>query len=1307
MPPGIAGRQTAPFEIPKCVKYYPTMEEFKDFNKYMEYLESQGAHHAGVAIVVPPKEWVPRKTGYNIDDIGDTEINGPIKQYFKQVGGRGCYQTKGIVQQKTTVKEYYNLCNSSQFRTPNHSSYEDLERKYWKTLSFCPPIYGCDVAESITDEDQESWNIRDLGSILNMVNEDYDQTIKGVNSPYLYFGMWKATFSWHVEDMDLHSINYIHHGQPKTWYVVPPKYGYLMERAARKLFPNVASWCSNFMRHKTCLISPQLLDQMGVPYQRVVQEERNAIIVFPYAYHSGFNHGFNIAESTNFALPRWIEYGKRARQCDCSRSRVTFSMDTFVKRFQPEKYEDWKNGRDIAPHPEDPEEVRQEIMLRANNPAEYAKMMQERMWLGDKNKKKGAKPRNTCPLPENNDENNSNSANNSNSSSTNFKTFQVYQHHEYHMVRILVNPETMKCFKGMTNLKEKMMLEEEPDIPELIRNSILIHVDDETVDLAAAALNGKRSRGQDQPKEILQDVDVYAHKTLPNLEANVHPVTLTLVGEQSKELTEYLADGNKDMRTEITDRNNFEFKYNGSVRIPNPDYVAGGGSDVTGNGGDKPSKRIKTAAESSSMSKLERITMGDCHERIFITANIYQHVELKELITLKPDGNYMGGPAPSKELTDSLEGHPIQYHIEAGTLLKVGERKVNLTAKITDLRHGVFAFGDDAVKVEVAAGRTSMVYKLRTGEDAAVRALKDNPFGDLVNARLLIRKQTSGNESAGKSLPSDSMLTALANPCYISKCDSCRQTKKILSSAIPEADRLCGCKIKGQDQLAKSLNASEDDDIIVVVDEVTSTVTLLRGNETLIVKREEQAPMDMLDSAQETAQEAKDEGVVVSDSDSDSDSMDDEDSDEENQAFTSDEEQESDAESSDDPDFQSGHRFDNYSWKHSSAMKKNKKKLKRAAFAAKMRARRMRAPGDHSGADGRRGRRGGGGNKGAKRKQILGYEEFLTVAKKILERFENGGPEVTEDMIVASDLATAIEEELSNVSKCLELFKLFEIMEQIDGGGGGGGEVEGAAAVLTYQWVSRDSVRLEHFLRRVYHEKEEEGEDKSDIWTIVRGVVKCLLQSRRDRRFYINRIVQDLFSIDCAEEVNWVLATMELLKLVTKHKGRRAGFEYIGPILELGVQEPEEQQTRTRTRTRTKDKGNRPPPSKRARLDPSLKEQRPTDALEQVKQRDWDAERIQLERERSVKYADVTCSCGTSKEQKPQKIVNPMNTKDYMIKTKVHVGFFKRSRCYHCTGCKAEKCGSCQFCVNPQRKKPCVKKKCLYPVIPRGCPCFP
>ncbi|CAK9829138.1 Probable lysine-specific demethylase 4B [Anthophora retusa] len=339
---------------PRIQVFRPTFEEFKDFTKYVEYMESKGAHKAGLAKVIPPPEWVPRKGGYNLEDL-DLTIPAPICQVV--TGKQGLYQQINIQKKSMTVQEYSKLANSERYSTPRHFDYEDLERKYWKNITYVAPIYGADVSGSLTDPDVKEWNINHLGTILDYVNKDYGISIDGVNTAYLYFGMWKTTFAWHTEDMDLYSINYLHFGAPKTWYAIPPEHGRRLERLASGFFPSSYQSCQAFLRHKMSLISPQILRQYSIPCNKITQEAGEIMITFPYGYHAGFNHGFNCAESTNFAAPRWVEYGKRATQCTCSKDMVKISMDTFVKRFQPERYELWLRGEDIGPHPEDPKQT--------------------------------------------------------------------------------------------------------------------------------------------------------------------------------------------------------------------------------------------------------------------------------------------------------------------------------------------------------------------------------------------------------------------------------------------------------------------------------------------------------------------------------------------------------------------------------------------------------------------------------------------------------------------------------------------------------------------------------------------------------------------------------------------------------------------------------------------------------------------------------------------------------------------------------------------------------------------------------------
>ena len=72
-----------------------------------------------------------------------------------------------------TVRYFSQLANSSKYQTPRHFDYEDLERKYWKNITYVAPIYGADVSGTITDPECEQWNINKLGTILDYVKEDY------------------------------------------------------------------------------------------------------------------------------------------------------------------------------------------------------------------------------------------------------------------------------------------------------------------------------------------------------------------------------------------------------------------------------------------------------------------------------------------------------------------------------------------------------------------------------------------------------------------------------------------------------------------------------------------------------------------------------------------------------------------------------------------------------------------------------------------------------------------------------------------------------------------------------------------------------------------------------------------------------------------------------------------------------------------------------------------------------------------------------------------------------------------------------
>ncbi|KAI0366449.1 hypothetical protein BV20DRAFT_971775 [Pilatotrama ljubarskyi] len=223
---------------------------------------------------------------------------------------------------------------------------KELERRYWRNCGFGKPAwYGADMQGSLFTDETTSWNVAHLPSALSRLLPASNKGLPGVNTPYLYFGMWRATFAWHVEDMDLFSINYIHFGAPKFWYAMPQARANALEQTMKSLFPGAGKNCSQFLRHKSYLASPTLLSKSSCKPNYLVQQAGEFVITFPRGYHAGFNLGFNCAESVNFALESWIDIGRKAKACGCVNFSVRIDVDKLLRDRAAENREVYRKAK--------------------------------------------------------------------------------------------------------------------------------------------------------------------------------------------------------------------------------------------------------------------------------------------------------------------------------------------------------------------------------------------------------------------------------------------------------------------------------------------------------------------------------------------------------------------------------------------------------------------------------------------------------------------------------------------------------------------------------------------------------------------------------------------------------------------------------------------------------------------------------------------------------------------------------------------------------------------------------------------------
>ena len=171
--------------------------------------------------------------------------NKLIRQHA--TGTRGLYRTLLVEQRPMSARNDFQPLAEAEERllppgerlpTPaearaDPARYEEVltarERRFWRSITMQPPLYGADVAGTLWDEPRggsaasssggagastsampttsnpavDRWNIGRLDSLLSRTLRKHDAEIPGVSTSYLYFGMWRSIFAWHTEDLDL------------------------------------------------------------------------------------------------------------------------------------------------------------------------------------------------------------------------------------------------------------------------------------------------------------------------------------------------------------------------------------------------------------------------------------------------------------------------------------------------------------------------------------------------------------------------------------------------------------------------------------------------------------------------------------------------------------------------------------------------------------------------------------------------------------------------------------------------------------------------------------------------------------------------------------------------------------------------------------------------------------------------------------------------------------------------------------------------------------------------------------------------
>ncbi|XVE56662.1 hypothetical protein DITRI_Ditri04bG0028800 [Diplodiscus trichospermus] len=360
--------------LPLAPEYRPTLAEFQDPIAYIFKIEKEASQY-GICKIIPPVQPAPKKTAIGnlnrslleraaANASSDSKPAPTFTTRQQQIGF--CPRKPRPVQKPVWQSGDYYTFQEFEAKAKNFErnylkryskkgslSALEVETLFWKatvdkpfSVEYANDMPGSafvplnskksnggwrEAGEGVT-VGETPWNMRAVsrakGSLLRFMKEE----IPGVTSPMVYVAMLFSWFAWHVEDHDLHSLNYLHVGAGKTWYGVPKDAAVAFEEVVRVdgyggEFNPLVTFCT--LGEKTTVMSPEVFVRAGIPCCRLVQNAGEFVVTFPRAYHSGFSHGFNFGEAANIATPEWLRVAR-----DAAIRRASINYPPMVSHFQ-------------------------------------------------------------------------------------------------------------------------------------------------------------------------------------------------------------------------------------------------------------------------------------------------------------------------------------------------------------------------------------------------------------------------------------------------------------------------------------------------------------------------------------------------------------------------------------------------------------------------------------------------------------------------------------------------------------------------------------------------------------------------------------------------------------------------------------------------------------------------------------------------------------------------------------------------------------------------------------------------------------